>query len=293
MNEDWSRYVQGPKTLYLSRRLRFDDRFRSQYEALFALDREAPLRILEIGCGPGALCEALHRWYPRAQITGVDRDSGFIRFAREQAAGVTFLEGDAAALPFPDGSFDVTISNTVSEHIEPGVFYAQQRRVLREGGVCLVLSSRRGIQHTAACMEPTPGEQRFWEKAMEKDDTFERFAVGRYQMNEQQLPAAMEAHGFEQVSTGYVIAPLTPDDPAWPRETAREMIDAQRWNDLESVDSVMASQPDRFTQEEAEAMRQSIHRRCDGRIALLERGEKQWDASVSVIMGIRGVKGKG
>ena len=66
MNSIWSDHVQGVMTLYLSRKLRFDDIFFAQYEKLFNLDHNRDLKILEIGCGPGALAESLHRWYPKA-----------------------------------------------------------------------------------------------------------------------------------------------------------------------------------------------------------------------------------
>ena len=123
MNVIWSKYVQGIGTLYLSRKLRFDDRFASQYKVAFDLDETKPLRILEIGCGPGALSGALRRWYPNAEVIGLDRDSEFIQFAQASENGVTFLEGDATALPFADNTFDVTMSNTVRENIEPSRFY--------------------------------------------------------------------------------------------------------------------------------------------------------------------------
>ena len=146
MNENWSRYVQGINTLYLSRKLRFDDMFSDQFIRAFQIDREKKIRILEIGCGPGALAGALARWYPNADIVGVDLDSAFIRFARENEKDVAFLEGDATKLPFEDETFDVTISNTVSEHIEPNGFFGEQLRVLKKGGVCLVLSARKGYR---------------------------------------------------------------------------------------------------------------------------------------------------
>lgn len=78
MNTIWSKYVQGTRTLYYSRKLRFDDLFSEQYRNLFGLDAKQQLKILEIGCGPGALAGALHRWYPLAEITAVDRDSEFM-----------------------------------------------------------------------------------------------------------------------------------------------------------------------------------------------------------------------
>ncbi len=114
MNDIWSRKVQGTKTLYYSRKLRFDDMFSEQYKTLFGLDEKMNIKVLEIGCGPGALAGALHRWYPDAEITAVDRDSEFIRFAKEHESGITFMEGDATSLPFEDNSFDAVISNTVS-----------------------------------------------------------------------------------------------------------------------------------------------------------------------------------
>lgn len=139
MNTQWSTYVQRAETLYQSRVLRFSDRFREKYKNAFAIDEKAS--ILEIGCGPGALSEALARWHPTAKITGVDRDSNFINFAKKKAPHIHFQEEDATNLSFEDESFDVTISNTVAEHIAPEKFYGEQHRVLKKGGVCLVLSA--------------------------------------------------------------------------------------------------------------------------------------------------------
>lgn len=143
MNTQWSTYVQRAETLYQSRVLRFSDRFREKYKNAFAIDEKAS--ILEIGCGPGALSEALTKWYPRSNVIGTDRDSNFIAFAKKKAPTVTFLEEDATALSFADESFDVTISNTVAEHIAPEKFYGEQYRVLKKSGVCLVLSARKEI----------------------------------------------------------------------------------------------------------------------------------------------------
>ena len=183
MNTIWSDYVQGIKTLYLSRKLRFDDIFFDQYKTLFDIDTERNLNILEIGCGPGALATSLHRWYPNAEITAIDRDSNFITYAKSSAPKINFLEGDAEKLPFCDCAFDITISNTVSEHIEPSKFFGEQMRVLKPGGICLVLSSRRGITSKAECLEMSDTEKKFWQKAeSEYDTTYDKYSICKYPM---------------------------------------------------------------------------------------------------------------
>ena len=289
MDTIWSRYVQGCMTLYSSRRLRFHDRFQKRYAELFALE-DRPLRILEIGCGPGAMAGALRRWYPKAEIIGLDRDREFIRFAREHEPGITFLEGDATALPFPEDEFDITISNTVQEHVEPSAFFGEQLRVLRSGGVCLVLSSRRGLHAAAPCLNWDQEEKAFWGKVMDLDDSMEKYGVCRYPMSEAELPAAMEKYGFRDVHTGYVLADLTPDDPSVSPELAREMILSGKYNDLEALDSAILALEDRISPEEGERMRRRIEEKYALRLKQYARGEKQWDTSVSVIMAVRGVK---
>ena len=290
MNVIWSKYVQGVKTLYYSRKLRFDDMFAEQYKTLFDLDENGKLKILEIGCGPGALAGALHRWYPNAEIVAVDRDSKFIRFAREQEGGVTFIEGDIMELPFADSSFDVIISNTVCEHIDPSHFYGEQHRILKPGGICLVLSSRKGITIQSDCITPSEQEQRFWKRVQQYDDTFDKYAVHKYSMNEAELPTAMEQHGFRNIRTGFVAIDLTPDDPKYSTDLAHNMIDADRYSDIEGIDSVLHTMPEHVTEEEIEEMKRLANERYDTRIAQYDRGEKQWDTSVSIIMVVRGIR---
>lgn len=290
MNEIWSKHVQGIRTLYDSRRLRFGDRFARQYRELFDLERDRKLRILEIGCGPGALAETLLRWYPNAEITAIDRDSAFLDYAKKKIPGVRFLEADAAALPFADQSFDVTISHTVSEHVAPEGFYGEQQRVLRRGGVCLVLSSRKTIRSQTEYAEPSDEEKAFWARVAEHDTTMARYEVGKYARNESELAAVMETYGFSSVRTGYVAVDLTPDDPKNSRDEAIEMINASRRAECEAVDSARDTMPELVTQEEAEAIKRQIRARYDARLRDYETGKKHWDTEVSVIMTVRGVR---
>ena len=290
MNIIWSKYIQGVKTLYFSRRLRFHDMFAEQYQALFDLSKEKQLKILEIGCGPGALASALHRWYPNAEITGLDRDSAFIQFAGEHEPGISFVEGDAAKLPYPDNTFDVTISFTVSEHIDPSAFFQEQLRVLKPGGVCLVLSSRKGITVPAPVISDSDREQRFWDKAGKYDHTKGQYEICRYPMSEAELPLAMESYGFQQIHTGFVTVSLTPDNPDISSSLAYDMINASRQTELDSIESVCHSIPEQVSPEERDEMIRLINEKYDRRLHQYDQGEKQWDTNVSLIMVVRGVK---
>lgn len=283
MNTIWSEHVQGIMTLYLSRKLRFDNMFFDQYKSLFNLNQSSKLRILEIGCGPGAFAESMHRWYPNAQITAIDRDSNFISFAKENITGVDFREGDVIQLPFEDHSFDVTISNTVLEHVEPTVFWGEQRRVLKSGGICLCLSARKGLCCVAPCLETTEKEKRFWESVPQSENDLEKFNVCRFPKSESEIPTSMEKNGFTNVTTGYAIIDLTPDDPKYSSSMAELMIEAMRQTDMEAVQSVHSDHADEIIS--------VINSKYDERIRLYREGIRQWDTSVSVTMISRGMKG--
>lgn len=290
MNHFWSDRIQSIGTLDSSRKLRFSDRFQNAYTELFRLEEGA--RILEIGCGTGALCRALKRWYPSAEVVGLDRDDAFIDYARERNTGETYRKGDATALPFADGSFDVTISNTVSEHVEPSGFFGEQRRVLRDGGVCLLLSARRGIQHPAACVrEESAFETEIWERV---DADFRRAAkengVGAYALNEMELPAAMEKYGFRDVETHYLAINLTPDDPFYTPEEARDMINANRQNDLDNIERMESVAPGAVSKADRDRLVRLVNERFDRRLALYAAGKKQWDVTLGLTMLLRGVK---
>lgn len=290
MNTIWSTYIQSIGTLYLSRSLKFADAFKEKYLTAFALKDKG--KMLEIGCGPGALAESLSRWYPHAQIYGMDRDSNFIAFAREKNTGVVYFEGDATALAFEDGTFDATISNTVAEHIEPAKFYGEQYRVLKEGGVCLVLSARKGIRISAPCLcEETEFEQSIWQRADKYfRETHSKHMVCQYPQTEAELPQAMERAGFKNVSTEYIAVNLTPDAPCYSTEMAHAMINAERQNDLDNAETMLRIAGEVVSTEEVEELKRLINGRYDERIHLYDQGIKQWDTAVSLTMVIRGVK---
>lgn len=108
-------------------------------------------RVLEIGCGPGRLALSLTRRYG-LDVTGVDLDPAMIERARANARAdgrgdpsPSFLVGDVASLPLPDGSFDVVVSTLSMHHWDDrAAGLAEVGRVLRPGGRALIWDLRAG-----------------------------------------------------------------------------------------------------------------------------------------------------
>ena len=61
-----------------------DQRVKAMLEMLAAAHPEdRPLRVLDLGCGPGSLCDAVADRFPDAEVVGVDRDPILLRLGRE------------------------------------------------------------------------------------------------------------------------------------------------------------------------------------------------------------------
>jgi SAM-dependent methyltransferase len=106
------------------------------------LGRLAPgERVLDLGSGAGTdSLVAAQMVGPDGRVTGVDMTLEMLAKARSAAAdmgatNVEFVEGQAERLPFPDGSFDVVISNGVIDLIpDKTAVFAELYRVLTPGG---------------------------------------------------------------------------------------------------------------------------------------------------------------
>lgn len=86
---------------------------------------------LEIGCGTGLILQRVAAAARTAR--GVDLSPGMLAHAKSR--GLDVLEASAAALPFPDASFDVTYSFKVLAHVPSWEqALAEMARVTRPGG---------------------------------------------------------------------------------------------------------------------------------------------------------------
>ncbi|HXR10730.1 MAG TPA: methyltransferase domain-containing protein [Gaiellaceae bacterium] len=98
-------------------------------------------RALDVGTGAGALAFALAPLV--REVVGVDRVPELLALARERATlfgNATFVEGDAAGLPFDDASFDLAGTLRTLHHVpHPESVLAELGRVTRPGGRILVV----------------------------------------------------------------------------------------------------------------------------------------------------------
>lgn len=92
--------------------------------------------VLDVGCGTGVVArEALRRAGAGGSVTGIDLNPGMLATARQLAPEIVWREGDAAALPFEDASFDVVVSQFMLMFVPDRVAALKEmRRVLRPGG---------------------------------------------------------------------------------------------------------------------------------------------------------------
>ena len=92
-------------------------------------------RVLDVGCGPGALTAELVRRVGPAQIAAIDPSARFVAAARERFPEVDVREGQAEQLPFDDDSFDMVLAQLVVHFMtDPVAGLAEMGRVARPGG---------------------------------------------------------------------------------------------------------------------------------------------------------------
>jgi SAM-dependent methyltransferase len=93
--------------------------------------------VIEIGCGRGGGSAALMQYWQPRRVVGVDISPKAIAFCRRvhHAPGLSYLCGDAEAVPAPDAAFDVVV-NVESSFCYGSMdrFVGEVRRVLRPGG---------------------------------------------------------------------------------------------------------------------------------------------------------------
>jgi ubiquinone/menaquinone biosynthesis C-methylase UbiE len=118
------------------------DRFMGRYSSSLAPQLadfagvESGRRVLDVGCGPGALTTVLVERVGADQVAAVDPSEQFVGAARERHPGVEVRRASAEELPFADESFDTALAQLVVHFMaDPVRGLAEMARVTRAGGV--------------------------------------------------------------------------------------------------------------------------------------------------------------
>jgi len=190
------------------------DRFMGRYSVLLSAQMadlagvRAGQRVLDVGCGPGALTAELVARTGASNVAAVDPSAPFVEATRTRYPGVDVRQASAEELPFDDAAFDAALAQLVVHFMtEPVRGIAEMARVVRPGGV------------VAACVWDHAGAHGplalFWDVARSVDPSV---------ADESRLPGVREGHlaelfaeaGLRDVESTVLSADLEhPSFEAW------------------------------------------------------------------------------
>jgi SAM-dependent methyltransferase len=162
----------------------------------------AGARVLDVGCGPGALTVALPRVVGEAAlVAAVDPSDGYARACRVRVPGADVRVGTAEALPFEAATFDAVFAQLVVNFmLDAAAGVAEMRRVARPGAV------------VAATVWDYAGQMRllraFWDAAIDvADESARALDEGRRMpfANPGELGGLWQDAGLVDVEVGPVV----------------------------------------------------------------------------------------
>ena len=199
-------------------------------------------RVLDVGCGPGALTAELVARVGPAAVSAVDPSEPFVAAARARNPAVSVQRAFAEQLPFPNQTFDLALAQLVVHFMsDPAAGLAEMRRVTQHDGV------------VAACVWDHAGGggplSPFWQAAREIDREVEGESrlvgsregdlaalfesVGLREIGETALSLSVEHPSFEEwwepftlgvVPAGSYVAGLDAERRAHLREHCRALL---------------------------------------------------------------------
>jgi 2-polyprenyl-6-hydroxyphenyl methylase/3-demethylubiquinone-9 3-methyltransferase len=163
---------------------------------------DRPCRVLDVGCGAGFLSNDVA--LRGRDVTGIDVAADALAVARAHDASgrVRYVEGDALALPFEDGSFDAVCAMDLLEHLQsPERAIAEASRVLVPRGLFFFHTFNRNFLSWLVIIE---GVEKFVRNAPEHLHVLHLF------LKPEQVRAACTKYGLDEPELVGVRPKLTP-----------------------------------------------------------------------------------
>ena len=120
----------------------------SYSKTLARVDLQKGSKILDLGCGTGALLKILEDRFPSSELTGIDLTEEMLAVAKQKLSdNVELLLGSASNLPFDSESFDwVIMSNVIGHLADKKTALKEIHRVLKNPGKIVITDWTRDFQ---------------------------------------------------------------------------------------------------------------------------------------------------
>ena len=297
---EWSKYVQNPAFLEATRMTLFDPDTRDVLIKWTGI--KSGMRVLDVGCGTGALTFYLAEGVSGCEFVGLDIDERFIAIANDKKEeyaksgnSFTFMTGDALKLPFDNASFGAVVSHTFLTNVsDPHLALREMMRVGR------TLSPVTSI--TAQSFENIPAHHGFYtKKHLVYLEEWAELFLKLYTAYEEVLPRKDYLLGCEpllvpklfsdvgmwdirmhSLGRGYSLSNAAIEDSA-----KRQYIELSYEAELEQLDAFYELEAfrEKITDKEAERFRELMTLRRD--LLLAECGENaiwEWYGGAALVM---------
>ena len=241
------------------------DRFMGRYSVVLAprfadaAGIEAGQRVLDVGCGPGALTTELVERLGVEAVSAVDPSEPFVAAAERRLPGIDARLASAEALPFADDTYDAALAQLVLHFLgDPEQGVRELARVTRPGGT------------VAACTWDSRGDMEllrtFWQAALALDDGAPDEASTLRFTRGEELEEVFGANGLTEVRLEqlYVEAGYADYDDLW----------SSTLGGVGPVGAYVASR----SGDQRKALRDELYRRLDSPEGSFSLGARAWAA---------------
>lgn len=192
-------------------------------------------RVLDVGCGPGALTTVLAERVGVTAVSACDPSPLFLDECRTRVPGVDARPGRAEQLPYGDDEFDAALAQLVLHFVsDPRAAAAEMRRMVRPGGAVAAcgwdfaggMEMLQSFWDAAQALDPdAPAESRVMRfgKPGEIVELFD--AAGLVDLVESDLGVSVLYTGFEDLWAGFMegVGPAGSYAVALPEDRRREL----------------------------------------------------------------------